>query len=94
MQQHFFLSTIGLSVSAATAIFVLNSKKMSKSHREPPIKTLEDAVNKQHSSHATRFALADAGDGVDDAISVTETANSAVMRLYKRNFVDGRGYCC
>ncbi|RCV18799.1 hypothetical protein SETIT_3G332400v2 [Setaria italica] len=36
-----------------------------------------------YSSDATRFALADAGDGMDDTNFVTETANSAVMRLTK-----------
>ncbi|CAN6183152.1 unnamed protein product [Urochloa humidicola] len=59
---------------------LLNSEKMSKSTGN--FLTLEEAINK-YSSDATRFALADAGDGMDDANFVTETANSAVMRLTK-----------
>ncbi|CAN6343368.1 unnamed protein product [Urochloa humidicola] len=59
---------------------MLNSEKMSKSTGN--FLTLEAAI-KKYSSDATRFALADAGDGMDDANFVTETANSAVMRLTK-----------
>ncbi|CAL5093003.1 unnamed protein product [Urochloa decumbens] len=59
---------------------MLNSEKMSKSTGN--FLTLEEAI-KKYSSDATRFALADAGDGMDDANFVTETANSAVMRLTK-----------
>ncbi|KAF8694955.1 hypothetical protein HU200_038064 [Digitaria exilis] len=59
---------------------MLNSEKMSKSTGN--FLTLEEAINK-YSSDATRFALADAGDGMDDANFVTETANSAVMRVTK-----------
>ncbi|CAN6198747.1 unnamed protein product [Urochloa humidicola] len=59
---------------------LLNSDKMSKSTGN--FLTLEEAINK-YSSDATRFALADASDGMDDANFVTETANSAVMRLTK-----------
>lgn len=59
---------------------MLNSEKMSKSTGN--FLTLEEAINK-YSSDATRFALADAGDGMDDANFVTETANSAVMSLTK-----------
>jgi leucyl-tRNA synthetase len=39
--------------------------------------------SKRYSSDATIFALADAGDGMDDANFVTEIANSAVMKLTK-----------
>jgi len=59
---------------------MLNSEKMSKSTGN--FLTLEEAI-KKYSSDATRFALADAGDGMDDANFVTETENSAVMRLTK-----------
>jgi len=59
---------------------MLNSEKMSESTGN--FLTLEDAI-KKYSSDATRFALADAGDGMDDANFVTEIANSAVMKLTK-----------
>ncbi|EER92418.1 hypothetical protein BDA96_01G434100 [Sorghum bicolor] len=59
---------------------MLNSEKMSKSTGN--FLTLEDAI-KKYSSDATRFALADAGDGMDDANFVTDIANSAVLRLTK-----------
>ncbi|THU56425.1 hypothetical protein C4D60_Mb11t17120 [Musa balbisiana] len=38
---------------------------------------------KNFSSDATRFSLADAGDGMDDANFVFETANAAILRLTK-----------
>uniref|UniRef100_A0A452YVY9 Methionyl/Leucyl tRNA synthetase domain-containing protein n=1 Tax=Aegilops tauschii subsp. strangulata TaxID=200361 RepID=A0A452YVY9_AEGTS len=59
---------------------MLNSEKMSKSTGN--FQTLGQAI-KEYSSDATRFALADAGDGMDDANFVTETAKSAIMRLTK-----------
>ncbi|GJM94152.1 hypothetical protein PR202_ga10770 [Eleusine coracana subsp. coracana] len=59
---------------------MLNSEKMSKSTGN--FLTLQDAII-EYSSDATRFALADAGDGMDDANFVSETANSAIMRLTK-----------
>ena len=59
---------------------MLNSEKMSKSTGN--FLTLEDAI-KKCSSDATRYALADAGDGMDDANFVTKTANSGVMKLTK-----------
>ncbi|VAH06366.1 unnamed protein product [Triticum turgidum subsp. durum] len=59
---------------------MLNSEKMSKSTGN--FQTLGQAI-KVYSSDATRFALADAGDGMDDANFVTETAKSAIMRLTK-----------
>ncbi|KAG6401905.1 hypothetical protein SASPL_138773 [Salvia splendens] len=37
----------------------------------------------EFSAYATRFSLADAGDGIDDANFVFETANAAIMRLTK-----------
>ncbi|KAK3161037.1 hypothetical protein QOZ80_1BG0070820 [Eleusine coracana subsp. coracana] len=59
---------------------MLNSEKMSKSTGN--FLTLQEAIT-EYSSDATRFALADAGDGMDDANFVSETANSAIMRLTK-----------
>ncbi|KQJ97799.1 hypothetical protein BRADI_3g33360v3 [Brachypodium distachyon] len=59
---------------------MLNSEKMSKSTGN--FKTLRDAIE-EFSSDATRFALADAGDGMDDANFVFETAKSAILRLTK-----------
>ncbi|KAJ4792022.1 Leucine--tRNA ligase [Rhynchospora pubera] len=59
---------------------MLNSEKMSKSTGN--FMTLRQAIEK-YSTDATRFALADAGDGMDDANFVSDTANSAVLRLTK-----------
>ncbi|XP_008788336.1 leucine--tRNA ligase, cytoplasmic [Phoenix dactylifera] len=59
---------------------MLNSEKMSKSTGN--FRTLRQAIE-EFSSDATRFSLADAGDGMDDANFVFETANSAILRLTK-----------
>ncbi|XP_065870088.1 leucine--tRNA ligase, cytoplasmic-like [Euphorbia lathyris] len=59
---------------------MLNSEKMSKSTGN--FKTLNQAIE-EFSADATRFSLADAGDGVDDANFVFETANAAILRLTK-----------
>jgi len=59
---------------------MLNSEKMSKSTGN--FKTLHQAIE-DFSSDATRFSLADAGDGMDDANFVYETANAAILRLTK-----------
>uniref|UniRef100_A0A453AYM7 Methionyl/Leucyl tRNA synthetase domain-containing protein n=1 Tax=Aegilops tauschii subsp. strangulata TaxID=200361 RepID=A0A453AYM7_AEGTS len=59
---------------------MLNSEKMSKSTGN--FRTLREAIE-DFSSDATRFALADAGDGMDDANFVFETANAAILRLTK-----------
>ncbi|XP_062232489.1 leucine--tRNA ligase, cytoplasmic-like [Phragmites australis] len=59
---------------------MLNSEKMSKSTGN--FRTLWQAIE-EFSSDATRFALADAGDSLDDANFAFETANSAIMRLTK-----------
>jgi leucyl-tRNA synthetase len=59
---------------------MLNSEKMSKSTGN--FQTLGQAIE-EFSSDATRFALADAGDGMDDANFVSETAKSAILRLTK-----------
>ncbi|XP_056172181.1 leucine--tRNA ligase, cytoplasmic-like isoform X2 [Syzygium oleosum] len=59
---------------------MLNSEKMSKSTGN--FKTLRQSIE-EFSADATRFSLADAGDGVDDANFVSETANAAILRLTK-----------
>ncbi|CAI9100063.1 OLC1v1036985C1 [Oldenlandia corymbosa var. corymbosa] len=59
---------------------MLNAEKMSKSAGN--FRTLREAIQ-EFSADATRFALADAGDGLDDANFVFETANSAILRLTK-----------
>jgi len=59
---------------------MLNSEKMSKSTGN--FKTLRQAID-EFSADASRFSLADAGDGVDDANFVFETANAAILRLTK-----------
>ncbi|KAL5719855.1 leucine--tRNA ligase [Ranunculus cassubicifolius] len=59
---------------------MLNSEKMSKSTGN--FRTLRESIQ-EFSADATRFALADAGDGMDDANFVFETANAAILRLTK-----------
>ncbi|XP_047325118.1 leucine--tRNA ligase, cytoplasmic-like [Impatiens glandulifera] len=59
---------------------MLNSEKMSKSTGN--FRTLRQAIQ-EFSADATRFSLADAGDGMDDANFVFETANAAILRLTK-----------
>jgi leucyl-tRNA synthetase len=58
---------------------LLDSKKMSKSTGN--FMTMSDAVIK-YGADATRFALADAGDSVEDANFEDSTANAAILRLY------------
>ncbi|CAO3587608.1 unnamed protein product [Absidia cylindrospora] len=58
---------------------MLDSKKMSKSTGN--FMTMSDAVIK-YGADATRFALADAGDSVEDANFEDATANAAILRLY------------
>ncbi|KAG1054055.1 hypothetical protein G6F43_003907 [Rhizopus delemar] len=58
---------------------LLDSKKMSKSTGN--FMTMSDAVIK-YGADATRFALADAGDSVEDANFEDATANAAILRLY------------
>ncbi|EOA39526.1 hypothetical protein CARUB_v10008146mg [Capsella rubella] len=60
---------------------MLNSEKMSKSTGN--FRTLRQAME-EFSASATRFSLADAGDGVDDANFVFETANAAILKLTKQ----------
>ena len=59
---------------------LLNSEKMSKSTGN--FLTILSSID-LFSADATRFALADAGDAMDDANFVFETANSAILRLTK-----------
>ncbi|KAG2427994.1 hypothetical protein HXX76_011980 [Chlamydomonas incerta] len=59
---------------------LLNSEKMSKSTGN--FKTLNEAIG-EYSSDAMRWALADAGDGMDDANFETTTANAAILRITK-----------
>ena len=59
---------------------MLNSEKMSKSTGN--FMTIRQAIQ-EFSADATRFSLADAGDGMDDANFVSETANAAILRLTK-----------
>lgn len=59
---------------------MLNSEKMSKSTGN--FRTLRQAIE-EFSADATRFSLADAGDGLDDANFVFDTANAAILRLTK-----------
>ncbi|KAL1316677.1 hypothetical protein HN51_068846 [Arachis hypogaea] len=59
---------------------LLNSEKMSKSTGN--FKTLREAIE-EFSADATRFSLADAGDGVDDANFAFETVNTAILKLTK-----------
>ncbi|KAI7877197.1 leucyl-tRNA synthetase [Lichtheimia hyalospora FSU 10163] len=58
---------------------LLDSKKMSKSTGN--FMTMSDAIQK-YGADATRFALADAGDTIEDANFEDSTANAAILRLY------------
>lgn len=58
----------------------LISEKMSKSTGN--FMTIRQAVQ-EFSADATRFCLADAGDGMDDANFTFEIANAAILRLTK-----------
>ena len=59
---------------------LLNGEKMSKSTGN--FKTLKTAIE-EYSADAMRFALADAGDGIEDANFVHDTANAAILRFTK-----------
>ena len=67
----------------ANGHLLLNGEKMSKSTGN--FMTLVDAVEK-FSADGTRLTLADAGDSVEDANFVEDTANASVLRLY--NFIE------
>ncbi|GIX60984.1 leucyl-tRNA synthetase [Babesia caballi] len=58
---------------------LVDAEKMSKSKGN--FLTLEDAVA-QYTADGTRVALADAGDGLDDANFAKETAETAVLKLH------------
>ncbi|KAE8722265.1 putative serine/threonine-protein kinase [Hibiscus syriacus] len=74
------LNTGTHSILECNGHIMLNSEKMSKSTGN--FRTLRQAIE-EFSADATRFSLADAGDGVDDANFVFETANTAILRLTK-----------
>ena len=63
----------------ANGHLLLNNEKMSKSTGN--FLTLSDAVQK-FGADATRIALADAGDAVEDANFDESVANSSILRLY------------
>ena len=64
---------------------LVNGEKMSKSKGN--FYTLTDII-RDYGCDASRIALADCGDGLDDANFVTEIADSSVNRLYSfENFV-------
>ena len=63
----------------ANGHLLLNGEKMSKSTGN--FLTLNDAV-KKFGADATRVALADAGDGVEDANFEETVANSSILRLH------------
>lgn len=62
----------------ANGHLLLNSQKMSKSTGN--FMTLFEACD-EFSADATRIALADAGDGLEDANFLKDTANAAILRL-------------
>ena len=59
---------------------MLNGKKMSKSTGN--FLTLRQAVGK-YGADATRLALADSGDGIEDANLEETAANASILRLYE-----------
>ncbi|KAL1110265.1 hypothetical protein AAG570_008342 [Ranatra chinensis] len=67
----------------ANGHLLLNSMKMSKS--EGNFLTLSEAV-KKFSADGMRFALADAGDSIEDANFVESIADAGILRLY--NFIE------
>ena len=58
---------------------LLNNAKMSKSTGN--FLTLREALDK-YGADAVRFALADAGDGLEDANFLEKTADDAILKLY------------
>ena len=59
---------------------MINNAKMSKSTGN--FMTLKQAISK-YSADATRFALADSGDNLEDANFMEDTANAAILKLTK-----------
>ncbi|KAK3679618.1 cytosolic leucyl tRNA synthetase [Vermiconidia calcicola] len=64
---------------------MLNGEKMSKSTGN--FMTLQDAIGK-FGADATRIALADAGDGIEDANFEESVANATILRMFEL-----RGWC-
>lgn len=70
----------------ANGHLLINSEKMSKSTGN--FMTLSESVDK-FSADGTRFALAEAGDGIDDANFDCERANAAILKLfYLKEWID------
>lgn len=67
----------------ANGHLLLNNEKMSKSTGN--FLTLRDAIN-LYSADGVRFALADAGDGIEDANFVEKSADAALLKLF--NLID------
>ena len=63
----------------ANGLLLLNSEKMSNSTGN--FMTFRDAIE-TFGADATRFALADAGDSLEDANFLVDTANMAILLLY------------
>jgi leucyl-tRNA synthetase len=65
---------------------LLNNEKMAKSTGN--FLTLRDALTR-YGADATRFALADAGDALEDANFLEKTADDAILKLYtEREFIE------
>ncbi|CAG2122769.1 unnamed protein product, partial [Medioppia subpectinata] len=67
----------------ANGHLLLNNEKMSKSTGN--FLTLSEAIEK-YSADGVRFALADSGDGIDDANFTEKQADNGLLKLY--NFID------
>ncbi|XP_054158763.1 leucine--tRNA ligase, cytoplasmic-like [Oppia nitens] len=67
----------------ANGHLLLNNEKMSKSTGN--FLTLTEAIEK-YSADGVRFALADAGDGIDDANFTEKQADNGLLKLY--NFIE------
>ncbi|TPX45376.1 leucine---tRNA ligase [Synchytrium endobioticum] len=63
----------------ANGHLLLDGEKMSKSTGN--FLTLQQAIQ-EFGADATRFSLADAGDSLDDANFMTDTANKAILRVH------------
>lgn len=63
----------------ANGHLLLNGEKMSKSSGN--FLTLRDAIDK-FGADATRFALADSGDSIEDANFLESVANTSTLRLF------------
>jgi leucyl-tRNA synthetase len=65
---------------------LLNNEKMSKSTGN--FLTLRECMDR-YGADATRFALADAGDGLEDANFLEKTADDAILKLFtEREFIE------